>query len=324
MSKRGMHLPPYDVRKVPMALAEEELSNWGIRRMRIKEIWEKGIVGKGVRVAILDTGLPNHPDIEVEKFVNFTDGSYEDKNGHSTWVTGCIGANGRFKGIAPKCKLYIGKVLRDDGSGDWTKLKNGIDWAMQNECEVINISAGGDYSGKEIQPLLQEAADLGIIVVCAGGNQGNLLLFPASDKHTLGIGAIDKKGDRTDWSNLGPRLVIMAPGSELLGCWGGGGYAKLSGTSMAAPMVSGVLALEEQKHQLTLTEAIFRFALTSEDMGKEGWEPDSGWGTVAAHEFMLLEKVNKQLTMDWIMSLAMFIAAYYIGDEENLPKEAIK
>jgi len=316
MKKDKFHLPPYRVEKVPMMLAEEELSNWGIRRMRIKEIWEKGITGKSVRVAVLDTGLPVHEDIVVEKSVNFSDDPVEDSNGHSTWVTGCIGADGRFKGIAPKCKLYIAKILGDDGSGDWSWLEKGLLWAEQEECEVVNISAGGDYSGDRIQPILKRMADKGIIVVCAGGNAGDLLFFPANDKHTLAIGAIDEKGERPDWSNFGPRLVVMAPGVDLLGCWLNDEYAKVSGTSMASPMAAGVLSLEEQEHALSLTEAIIRFVFTSEDIGNTGWQPDSGWGSVAVHEFMLLEKVSLKLDMNWLMSLAMFIAAYYIGDEE--------
>ncbi|NVM23261.1 MAG: S8 family serine peptidase [Desulfobacterales bacterium] len=317
MRKDRLHLPPYRVERVPMALAQEELSNWGMRRMRIKEIWEKGIEGKGVRVAILDTGLPNHPDIEIEKSVNFSDDPIRDKNLHSTWVTGCIGADGRFKGIAPKCKLYIAKILGDDGSGDWTWLEKGLLWAEQEECEVINVSAGGDYTGTRIQPILKRLADKGIIVVCAGGNEANTLLFPANNKHTVAVGAINKLGEKAPFSNFGPRLVIMAPGVELLGCWLDGSYAKVSGTSMATPMVSGVLTLEEQKHALSLTEAILRFAFTSEEIERVGWEPDSGWGTIAAHEFLLLKKFNKQITMDWAMSLAMFIFAYYVGEEEQ-------
>lgn len=317
MRKDGFHLPPFRVDRVPRMLVEEELSNWGIRRMRIKEIWEKGITGKGVRVAVLDTGLPVHKDIVVEKSVNFSDDPIEDVNGHSTWVTGCIGANGKFKGIAPKCKLYIAKILGDDGSGDWSWLEKGLLWAEQEECEVINISAGGDYNGTRIQPILKRLADKGIIVVCAGGNEGGLLIFPAHDKHTLAVGAIDQKGARPDWSNFGPRLVIMAPGVNLLGCWLNNGYAKASGTSMASPMIHGVLTLEEGKHALSLTEAIFRFVFTSEDIGKKGWDLDSGWGSIAAHEFLLLEKVSRKLDMEWFLNLAMFIAAYYIGDEEN-------
>jgi len=314
--KDGFHLPPFKVEKVPMALADEELSNWGMRRMRIPEIWEKGIEGKDVKVAILDTGLPRHPDIVVEKFINFTDDAFEDENGHSTWVTGCIGANGRFKGIAPKCKLYIAKILGDDGSGDWTWLEKGLLWAEQEECEVINISAGGDYIGTRIQPILKRLADKGIIVVAAAGNENDALIFPANDKHTVAVGAINKLGEKAPFSNFGPRLVIMGPGVGLLGCWLDSGYVKVTGTSMASPMVSGVLTLEEQKHALSLTEAIFRFVLTSEDIGTVGWGPGSGWGTIAAHKFMLLEKVSKKLDMDWIMSLAMFVAAYYIGDEQ--------
>lgn len=322
MSK--IHLPPYTVKEVPTVLAQQELSNWGIRRMKVKEIWAEGFTGAKQRTAILDTGRPVHPDIEIEKSVNFSNDSEEDLNGHATWVASCVGANGRFKGIAKDCKLYTAKILGDDGGGDWSWLEKGLLWAEQEECDVINISAGGDYSGTTIQPILKRLADKGVIVVCAAGNEGGLLIFPAHDKHTLAIGAIDRKGARPDWSNFGPRLVVMAPGIDLLGCWLHQGYSKLSGTSMATPMGSGILTAVEGKHALSLTEAIVRFVLTSDDIGKTGWQPDTGWGSIAAHEFLLMEKVSKKLDMNWLVSLAMFIAAYYIGDEENREKEVVK
>jgi len=321
--ERQVHLPPYRVDKVPRILVDEELSNWGIRKMEIEKIWAKGITGEGVKVAVLDTGC-NHRDIKMEKFVNFTDDEDEDKCGHGTWVAGEIGANGRFKGIAPGCKLYIAKVLGNDGSGEWSWLEKGLKWALQEGCEVINISAGGDVDNEfreRMKPILRELADKGKIVVCAAGNEKGLLIFPADNLHTLAVGATDEKGEKAAFSNFGPRLVVMAPGVSLLGCWLDNGYAKLSGTSMACPATSGVLTLEEEKHQLTLTEAIFRFVLTSEDIGKVGWQPDSGWGSIAAQKFLLLEKTSKKLTIDWFVTLASFIIAYYVGDEEYRAKE---
>lgn len=109
------HLPPFEAKPVAMTALLEDLSNWGMRSLRIKELWEHTKGGK-VRVAVLDTGC-NHEDIEVKKFVNFSDDIDQDKAGHGTWVAGVLGANGRFKGIAPECELYIGKILANDGSG---------------------------------------------------------------------------------------------------------------------------------------------------------------------------------------------------------------
>jgi subtilisin len=319
MKKGDIYLPPYQVKKVDLTNLLKELSNWAFRSYRIKELW-KHTKGEKVRVAILDTGC-NHKDIKVKKFVNFTDDEDEDKCGHGTWVAGCIGAaRGRFLGIAPECELHIAKILANDGTGNWDWFRKGLEWALEEECEIVNVSAGGDYEGEKIQPVLKKMANKGIIVVCAGGNERDLLIFPANDENSLAVGAVDKKWQRAKFSNFGPRLVVMAPGVELLGCWLNDGYAKVSGTSMAAPVMSGILTLEQAKHDLNLTEAIARFAFTSRDIGKEGWQPDTGWGIVEPHKFLQIEATSKKITWAWIINLVVFVMAYFVGDEENREK----
>lgn len=315
MKKGKIHLPPYQVKKVEMTSLLEELSNWAFRSFRIKELW-KHTKGDKVRVAVLDTGC-NHKDIKVKKFVNFTDDEDEDKCGHGTWVAGCVRATGGFLGIAPECELYVAKILANDGTGNWDWLRKGLEWALEEECEIVNISAGGDYTGKTIQPVLKKMANKGIIVVCAGGNESNLLIFPANDENTLAVGAVDKSWQKAKFSNFGPRLVVMAPGVELLGCWLDNGYAKVSGTSMASPVISGILTLEQMKHDLNLTEAIVRLLWTSKDIGNPGWEPDTGWGIVEPHKFLQVEATSKKITWAWIINLATFLIAYFVGDEEN-------
>lgn len=312
------HLPPYKAKPVAMTPLYEKLSNWGMRSLRIEELW-KHTKGEKVRVCVLDTGA-NHKDISVKKFVNFTDDEDKDKAGHGTWVAGCIGANGRFKGIAPECELYIGKILANDGSGNWDWLRKGLEWALAEECHIVNISAGGDYTGKEIQSVLRKMADLGVVIVAAAGNSQDLLIFPANDRNTLAVGAVDKRWKKAVFSNWGPRLVVMAPGVELLGPWLDDGYAKCTGTSMASPFSAGVLTLEQARHDLNLAEAIARFAWTSKDISAPGWDPGTGWGVVAPHKFLQIEPTDKKITWAWIFNLAMFIMMYFVGDEENREK----
>lgn len=315
MKRDGIYLPPYQVEKVEMTSLLEELSNWAFRSFRIKELW-KHTKGEKVGVAVLDTGC-NHKDIRVKKFVNFSDDEDEDRCGHGTWVAGCVRATGGFLGIAPECELYVGKILNNDGSGNWEWLRKGLEWALAEKCEIVNVSAGGDYTGTRIQPVLKEMANKGIIVVCAGGNAGDLLIFPAHDENSLAVGAVDKNWQKARFSNFGPRLVVMAPGVELLGCWLNDGYAKCQGTSMAAPIISGILTLEQMKHDLNLTEAIVRLIWTSKDIGQPGWQPDTGWGIVEPHRFLQVEATSKKITMGWIINLVMFLIAYFVGDEEN-------
>lgn len=270
-------------------------------------------------------GLARIKDIEIretdEYFYDLCTGAQNYLAGglavHNTWVSGCVRATGGFLGIAPQSELYIAKILNNDGSGDWNWMKKGLQWALEEEVHIVNISAGGDYTGNDIQPVLKELYDKGVVVVCAAGNASNFLIFPAEDKHTLAVGAVDKKLEKARFSNFGPRLLVMAPGVELLGCWTDNGYAKLSGTSMAAPIISSILALERGIRSINLRDVIAKIAWTSKDMQAFGWDMNTGWGLIEPKKFMLIEPTDKKITWAWIINLLAFLIAYFVGDEEN-------
>jgi len=313
------HLPPYKVEKLKGLRFLRELSNWAFRHWKINELWEH-TQGVEVKVAVLDTGRPDHQDIEVFKSVDFTGEGEMDKNGHATWVCGCIAATKGFLGLAPKCKLYTAKILDDDGMGAWLWMKKGLKWALAEGCQVVNISAGGDYAGNEIQPILKKMADLGVMIICAAGNSGTLLIFPAVDPNTIAIGAVDEEWQKAAFSSFGPRLIAMAPGENLLGCWLDNGYVKATGTSMACPEVSGVLVLERELRSMNLKEVVGKFAITSRDMEGEGWDPRTGWGIIDPFKFLGFEESKKKITWKWLIALLMFFIFYLFG----VPGAAIK
>jgi len=309
----GVHLPPYDAQPLTRLQALKELTNWAFIRFRTKELW-KHTQGDGVKVMVLDTGKPIHKDIDVYKAKDFTGEGLDDKQGHSTWVSGCIKAQRNFLGIAPKCQLYVGKILDNDGQGAWLWMEKGLKWALEEKVQVINISAGGTYQGDTIQPILKKLADLGVLIICAAGNANSLLIYPASDANTIAVGAITKEDQKAVFSNFGPRLIVMAPGVDLLGCWLNNGYSKLSGTSMSAPEVSGIVTLERELRSTNLKEAIARFALTSKDMDEEGWDAKTGFGTISPWKFLKLETPDKKITWNWIIKIFIFIVLYiYFG-----------
>ena len=211
-----VRLPPYKVEKLKGLRLLTELTNWSFRHYKIKNLW-KATQGKGVKVAVLDTGC-SHKDIEIQKEIDFSGDGVADRNGHGDWTAGCIKASTNFLGIAPECRLYVGKVLANDGSGNWSWMEKGLEWALEEKVQVINISAGGDYRGSTIQPILRELNSRGVVVVCASGNEDSPLIFPASSPDTLAVGAVNKSWQRASFSNFGPRLIVMAPGVNLLGC----------------------------------------------------------------------------------------------------------
>lgn len=320
------HLPPADFRKIDFAKLDKELKSWGFLSLGIEEIWEKKKVrGEGIKVGILDTGKPKHKDIVVRKSISFTDEEDdEDRNGHSTWVSGTIKADnalGGLLGIAPKCELLTAKILRNNGGGEWGWLYRGLDWAYQEGCQVINVSAGGDIDDDNrhrIEPLLKKMAGDGILVVCAAGNEREIHLYPANSYYTIAVGAVNRKIERAMFSNFGPRMLMMAPGVDLIGCWLNNEYRSASGTSMASPFGAGVLTLAKGlRRGLGLTEAVVWLALTSKDLQKPGWDFDTGFGYLHPKGFLNFTVKEKRLTGAWLVNFFVFCLAYLIGDEEN-------
>ncbi len=115
-------------------------------------VWQAGFTGKGIKVAIVDTGIdPNHPDFanRIAQMKDFTGEGPNDNNGHGTHVAGIIGgsgaaSNGKYKGVAPDCMFFTAKVLRGNGSGSTSDVMAGIEWAVQQGAQVINLSLGSD------------------------------------------------------------------------------------------------------------------------------------------------------------------------------------
>lgn len=238
---------------------------------------------------------------------------------HNTWVGSMVAANGKLVGIAPKCQLHVGKVLNDDGTGNWDWLRKGLEWAYQEGCQVVNISAGGDAPDNvrdQMDPLLKEMAGKNILVVCAAGNEANIHIYPANSFYTLAVGAVNRQIQKAEFSNFGPRMLMMCPGVDLLGCWLNDKYAKATGTSMASPFGAGVAVLAKNLRDLGLTELIAWLALTSKDLAATGWDPSTGFGYLQPKELMKFTVGKRKWTFAWLINFAMFLFMYWFGDED--------
>lgn len=287
-------LPPYRVESVVKSLSES--MDWGLSANNIPEHWKK-TKGAGIRVAVLDTGIDaDHPDLAdaIEDVKDFS-GSFfgtADKVGHGTHTAGTIAARANgigVVGVAPECKLLIGKVLGDDGSGSSKAVAAGIRWATENKADIISMSLGSPYDDPQIHGAIMDAVAAGIIVICAAGNDGrdNSVNFPG--RYTIAIAAYDKNFQLAKFSSRGPQVVCAAPGVDILSTYPlPEGYAKLSGTSMATPFVAGVMALALSIHRSSpgatpLTnedEAREHLQKTAKDAGAPGFDTGFGWGLV--------------------------------------------
>ena len=244
--------------------------------------WDLGLDGSGVRVAVLDTGIDdNHPDLtgSVITHKNFTfDESATDGNGHGTHIAGTIAGDGSasggdFQGVAPGVELVNAKVLDGNAGGYLSWLIEGMEWAVTQDVDIVNVSIGMRADSPEA-PLVTAAVDnlsahSGALFVVAAGNNGctGCIGAPADAKSALTVGAVDRDDQLADFSNQGPNFHgfglkpdVTAPGVEISapraeGTSGEGDYVAMSGTSMATPHVVGAAALLAQQYpELTAQE----------------------------------------------------------------------
>lgn len=247
---------PFEVQYVMMTLSET--LQYGHKIHNIPEAWKK-TKGKGIKICIIDTGLPVHRDLDgqILDSKNFTDSPLEDKIvGHSTFVGGIIAAkenNEGVIGIAPKSKLLIAKALDDNGSGSDEWLADAIYWAINKKANIINMSLGAPATAgaffKKTETAIKKAYEAGIILVAASGNESaSKVGIPARFPGVISVAAIDSRKEKAYFSNRGPNLDFAACGVDILSTYKNNLYSKMSGTSFSCPQISGIAALILSSH----------------------------------------------------------------------------
>ncbi|MEO1430889.1 MAG: S8 family peptidase [Cyanobacteria bacterium J06632_19] len=253
--------------------------SWGADAVNAPEVWEEGYTGKGVVVAVLDTGVDyNHDDLknniwtnsgEIENNGKDDDGngyiddfygwnfsadnnSTMDVDGHGTHVSGTIaGEKNGFgvTGIAYDAQIMPVKVLGDSGSGTNSSVADGIYYAVDNGADIINLSLGGSFPSFDVSEAIEYASKEGVTVVMAAGNNGgDMPLYPAryADEYGIAVGAIDEDKNMASFSNQSGSeelAYVTAPGVDIYSTLPDNKYDSYSGTSMATPHVAGVVAL---------------------------------------------------------------------------------
>ncbi len=278
------------------------------KEIGIESAYERGLYGKNITVAILDTGIYPHQDFMTPSnrilcfrdFVSSRINPYDD-SGHGTHVAGIIASGGKYKnyyiGAAPQCNLVILKVLDEKGNGTISSFFHGIDWILTHHQEynirIVNISIGTKPTNqtKEESYFIQKVNslwDAGIIVVAAAGNDGpknNSITTPGISRKVITVGAaeINQNKKTSYYSGNGPtdsciiKPELVAPGSNILSCSSTpSGYFTKSGTSMSTPIVSGCIALLlESEPDLTPKEVKLRLYHSTKDLklpkSKQGW-----------------------------------------------------
>ncbi len=216
-----------------------------------------------------------------------------DENGHGTHVAGIIAAeqNGSgVVGIAPEAELYAVRVLDGAGFGLVSWIISGIEWAVMNQMDILNFSLEGPHF-LSLQDACDNAYNAGVLLVAAGGNTyGNAVRFPAAYDSVIAVTATDSNDIRSYISPIGPEVELSAPGVDIMSTVLGGSYDFLSGTSQAAPHVTGTAALFILSNQDDLNndgildnyDVRLKLQATAIDLGMIGVDDVYGFGLVNA------------------------------------------
>lgn len=285
-------------------------SQWALKNAQDHDIdapeaWNLHTGGSSVTIAVIDTGVDlDHPDLQAKivsgkDYVN-NDNLADDDNGHGTHVAGIAAASGNngigIAGVNWGAKVMPLKVLNHIGNGSTYNLALAIKYAANNGAKVINMSLGASCGSgwPDVGDAVNYALGKGVLLVAASGNNYSTpVMCPAAINGVMAVGATDSNDLRASYSTYGAALDVAAPGSGIYSTYYGGGYASLSGTSMATPHVAGLAALLWSfAPDMTYSEVETLIGQTADDLGSVGWDQYYGHGRINAQR--ALERIALQ------------------------------
>jgi len=272
---------------------------WGIDRIDAEKVWASTTADL-IKVGIIDTGISSsHPDIlaNIKGGINTIHPrkSWNDDNGHGSHVAGTVAALNNsvgVVGVGPAINLYAIKVLNANGSGYLSDIIEGLQWAISNNMQVVNLSLGASTGNQSFHDAIIATKNAGIVVVAAAGNSGGSVIYPAAYPEAIAVSAIDSSNIIASWSSRGPEVDLAAPGVSIYSSYKGTAYATLSGTSMASPHVAGAVALvlstpvgaydSDSDGVWDPSEVQTKLQATAVDLGSGGFDNLYGYGLVNA------------------------------------------
>lgn len=237
--------------------------------------------GKGITVAVLDTGLDPRSGMTGTSLDLLGDSVKNgSEQGHGTAVSSIIAGGGDRAGMAPAVDLLNIQVMGGDGVGDSFTLARGISEAMQRGASIINLSLGSSSDDPLLKQVVDQALARGILIVASAGNDGfEELSYPARYPGVIAVTSVDALGQRMNFANQGPELTIAAPGFGVNATWSGGQVVGFSGTSASAPFVSGALAaLLSTTPNPSTAQALQQLTAYADEAGVPGRDSQYGNG----------------------------------------------
>lgn len=279
---------PRDLIRGPTASSNVE--PWHIPKRVFNKVWEN-VTGKGIKVAVLDTGVRSHPLLpEPVASRSFISGqAVRDNNGHGTHCAGTV-LGRKDIGVAPNAELIVGKVLSNEGSGSSTGIARGIVWAVEQGANIISMSLGGGGPDQETNAAIDYAWKNFCWVIVAAGNSGwregtNTINWPGRYQGSVCTGAYDRNGKIANFSSGGREIDWACPGVQITSCGLNNNLTDMSGTSMATPNGAGYCTLlyesllkEGYRIPNSSEGLIDIIKLNTEDAGAPGFDVRFGHG----------------------------------------------
>ncbi|WP_369364035.1 type VII secretion-associated serine protease mycosin [Streptomyces sp. CG4] len=274
---------------------------WSLQRVLLDQLWQGTDEGKGVRVAVIDTGVDDkNPQLApaVDKAAGrdyLTKGKggdpTNDQVGHGTKVAGIIAARPRkgtgFVGLAPNATIIPIRQNDANSSGNSDTMAQAITYAVSQGAEVINISQDTTkpLSGTSaLAEAVRKAIAQNVVVVASAGNDGldgkDKNTYPAAFRGVLAVAASDRNNERASFSQAGTFVGVAAPGVDIASTVPGGGQCTDDGTSFSAPFVAGVAALLKEKHPRWTTAQVVTQIEQTAERSVNGHDDFVGWGVV--------------------------------------------
>jgi subtilisin family serine protease len=297
-------------------------SQWHLPKIDAPNAWDITTGSSNVIVALLDTGLNNSNGEFTGRTVSGYDFANNDSDpaddfGHGTAAAGVIAANANNSvlgvGVDWKCKLMPVKVLDANNSGFYSWWASGLDWAVAHGCKVANLSAGGASSDTTLRQSILNAIASGVVFVTITHNDGSgTIRFPGNLTNCITVGATDAQDRRSSFSNYGPQIDLVAPGTNICTVFYSGGISYWWGTSLSAPQASGVAALlASLRPNITQEQVQTLLCAGAEDQVGDandtpGFDNYYGWGRLNAYNTLLLAQTqataarsNNTVTLSW-------------------------
>ena len=241
-------IPTEDLESREAVTALDEIIDWGLLISDIPFVWSD-TKGEDIKVAVLDTGIFNHIDLGdaiIDKY-DATGEGIDSSGNHATHISGILAArknNMGIIGVAPECKIYGVKVLNPNGVGTLTNIIKGLELCINLDCDIINMSLGvSEQPDESLHNVIKKLYSQGKFIIAAAGNNARDVNYPAAYPEVIAVAPIDKNVKLASFASRGPQVAAVAPGVDIYSTVLNNEYAKMSGSSQAAPFFSGVCAL---------------------------------------------------------------------------------